>query len=135
RTRAVAPAGLAGVSVVALEEVIYGLRASVHPEPLRHHVEDLLVDVALRGLDLTLWRMRRRKASSTRSAGSRLVEKMISCSKGTSNFLPEARVRKSWRSSSGKIQRLSSSLGLHSWRPKASIRKTPPLALMCSGDW
>ena len=38
----------------------------------------------------TLCRIRRRKASSTRSLGSRLVENMVSCSKGTWNCWPEA---------------------------------------------
>ncbi len=40
-----------------------------------------------------LWRMRRRNASSTKSFGSRFVEKMINCSNGTDSFFPVASVR------------------------------------------
>src|SRR5262245_64304918 len=58
-----------------------------------------------------------------------LEKKKMNCSKGTSKFFPDATVRKSWRSSKGRIQRLRSSLGLHRWRQKSSIRKTPQLAL------
>ncbi len=83
----------------------------------------------------TLCRMRRRNASSTRSFGSRFVLKMMSCSNGTWNFLPLDTVRKSCRSSSGRIHRFSSSFGLTSWRPKSSIRNTPPFALKWIGAW
>ena len=57
--------------------------------------------------------MRRRKASSTRSFGSRFVEKTMSWSNGISIFLPVCSVRKSTRFSSGTIQRFRRSFGEH----------------------
>ncbi len=77
--------------------------------------------------------MRRRNASSTRSLGSRLVEKIINCSNGTCIFLPVDSVRKSCRFSSGTIQRLSSSAGSIRCRPKSSINRQPQLLFSCSG--
>ena len=80
-----------------------------------------------------LYGIRRRNASSTRSFGSRFVEKMINWSNGTWIFLPLARFRKSYRFSSGTIQRLSSSSVVIRCRPKSSITSVPQLLFICSG--
>ena len=58
-----------------------------------------------------------------------LVEKMVSSSKGTAKLLPVCSLRKSTLFCSGTIQRLSSSSGVVSWRPKSSMMKVPPKRL------
>ena len=58
---------------------------------------------------------------------------MISWSNGTWIFLPLGRFKKSYRFSSGTIQRLSSSSVLIRCRPKSSITSVPQLLFSCSG--
>ena len=76
---------------------------------------------------------RRRNASSTNSSGWRLVEKRMVCSKGTQNFLPVGRFRKSCLLSNGMIHRFRSSAGATRCRPKSSISKQPQLLFIWSG--
>ncbi len=68
-----------------------------------------------------------------RSRGDELVENITSSSNGNEKLLPVC----SFRIFDAAFERhdpaVEQGLGLTIWRPKSSIMKLPPSALMCSG--